>query len=111
MIEALILWQLGSARASEKSKYRAENLDQRISEGFVIFFMALAFVVTLFVWPAAAGYRTNLLRKWPAIFWVLIPIFAVLLLIYSPAAYFLIGFVWAIGEFTAFFMRNEHLFN
>lgn len=111
MIESLILWQIGSARASDKSRTRSAEYDQRVSEGFAIFFMALAFVATIFIWPAAAGYRTNLLRKWPAIFWVLIPIFALLLLIISPAIYFGIGFFWAIGELAAFVSRNDHLFN
>jgi|SRR6056297_1943943 len=111
MIESLILWQIGSARAAEKSRTRSAEYDQRVSEGFAIFFMALAFVATIFIWPAAAGYRTNLLRKWPAVFWVLIPIFSLMFFAVSPTSYVLVGFFWAVGELTAFIYRNDHLFN
>lgn len=109
MLEALILWQLGSARAEEKSRYRA--METPPGQGLAIFMMAVAFVATIFLWPLALGYRTKLLKKWPAVGWSLVPIFAFFFFLISPSTYAVVGFFWAIGEMTAYISRNEHMFN
>lgn len=109
MLEALILWQLGSARAEEKSRVRYQNNGE--GQGFALFMMGICFVVTIFLWPLALGYRTQLLTKRPAIGWSIIPPLAFLLLIAGFTIYVFIGFFWAIGEMTAYISRNEHMFN
>lgn len=106
MIESLILWQVGSARAEEKARMRRENPEN----GFVIFMLGVMFVAVLFIWPVAFAYRLHPMKKnaaWPAVLWSTSILGSLVILVASPALYFGIGLFWGIVELSRWTLVND----
>lgn len=105
MIEGLILWQFGSARAEAKSRARAEQYIP--GQGLMIFLLAVWFLVAVIIWPFLVAYRTKSLKKWPAVAWPVMSIGAIFTLLISPFVYTLIGVVWGMIELGIWIDRND----
>lgn len=106
MIESLILWQVGSARAEEKARVRY----QYPTTGPVIFLLGVMFVAVLFIWPIAFAYRLHPMKKnvgWQAGLWSTSIFLGLVFLVASPALYFGIGLFWGIVELSRWMLVND----
>lgn len=105
MIEALILWQFGSARAEAKSRARADEYIP--GQTLMIFVLAVWFLVAMIIWPFLVAYRTKSLKKWPAIAWPAMSGGAIFVLLLSPVFYIIVGLVWGMVELGIWIDRYD----
>lgn len=103
MLEALILWQLVSAR-NESRAQRGYNPE----ENFVVFMLAVSFLITIFIWPVNAVYRFGLMKKNRVPVGITVALVTMTFIgLGAPAFYVIVGFFWACGEMAAWMSRND----
>jgi hypothetical protein len=103
VIESLILWQVVGARADER-RMRGTN---PTGQGSFELLILVAFLLTIFIWPVTAVYRTGLMKTSRPAAITVATLITVILFLGAAPTYVLIGFFWACFELALWINRNE----